>query len=111
GVALVGIISCRHHPIFWVLRHSDEFIVGMSSARTEDRYDPHAGGDQEFAHGNPPCDFDAGDDPQWNEEGQPFHSYEEHLRQFPKSGAGSLVTKKSILTTSLSQVKTLSPWS
>src|SRR6267154_1674369 len=31
-VALVGIISCRHHPTFWVLRHSDQLIVGMSSA-------------------------------------------------------------------------------
>jgi hypothetical protein len=83
----------------------------MSSARTEDRYDAHAGGEQEFAHRNPPCDFDAGDDSEWNEVDHPFHSYEEDLRQFPKSGADILVTKKSIPTTSLSQVKTLSPWS
>jgi hypothetical protein len=83
----------------------------MSSARTEDRYDAHAGGEQEFAHRNPPCDFDAGDDSEWNEVDHPFHSYEEDLRQFPKSGADILVTKKSIPATSLSQVKTLSPWS
>src|SRR5262249_30894606 len=82
-------------------------IVGMSSARTEDRYDAHAGGEQEFAHRNPPCDFDAGDDSEWNEVDHPFHSYEEDLRQFPKSGADILVTKKSIPATSLSQVKTL----
>src|SRR5215467_7527391 len=58
-VALVGIISCRHHPIFWVLRHSDQLIVGMSGARNEDCYGAHASGEQETAHRNPPCDFDA----------------------------------------------------
>src|SRR5262249_7938784 len=53
--ALVGIISCRHHPIFRVLRHSDEFIVGMSGAHSEHRYGAHASREQEIAHRNPPC--------------------------------------------------------
>src|SRR5262249_38145102 len=61
GVALVGIISCRHHPIFWVLRHLDQFIVGISSARSEDRYDAHASGEQEIAHQYPPSDSAASD--------------------------------------------------
>src|SRR6476619_5069630 len=55
-VALVGIVSCRHHPIFRVLRHFDEFIVGMSGARSEDSYGAHAGSKQEIAHRYPPCD-------------------------------------------------------
>src|SRR4029450_1311110 len=59
-VALVGIISCRHHPIFWVLRHSDQLIVGLSSPRSEDRYDAHASAEQEIAHRYPPCDMAAG---------------------------------------------------
>src|SRR5262249_45181798 len=50
-VALVGIVSCRHHPIFWVLRHSDQLIVSMSSsARSEERYGAHASGEHEIAH-------------------------------------------------------------
>src|ERR1700746_314669 len=60
-VTLVGIISCRHHPIFWVLRHSDQLIVGMSSARSEDRYGAHASAEQEIAHRFPPCDSTAGE--------------------------------------------------
>src|ERR671934_1156693 len=59
-VALVGIISCRHPPIFWVLRHSDQLIVGMSSARSEDRDGAHASAEQEIAHRYPPCDIAAG---------------------------------------------------
>src|SRR4029450_5224642 len=60
GVALVGIISCRHYPIFWVLRHSDQLIVGMSSARSEGRYGAHASAEHEIAHRYPPCDIAAG---------------------------------------------------
>src|SRR5262249_54612397 len=60
-VPLVGIISCRHHPVLWVLRHSDQLIVGMSRARSEDRYGAHASGEQEIAHRYPPCDSAAGD--------------------------------------------------
>src|SRR5262249_45947525 len=60
-VALVGVISCRHHPIFRVLRHFDEFIVGMSGAHSEDRYGAHASREQEIAHRYPPCDNAAGD--------------------------------------------------
>src|SRR5207253_1298684 len=60
-IALVGIISCWHYPIFWVLRHSDQFIVGMSGARGEDRYGTHASREQEIAHRYPPCDSAAGD--------------------------------------------------
>src|SRR5262245_34040249 len=60
-VTLVGIISCRHHPIFWILRHSDQLIVGMSSARSEDRYGAQASGEHEIAHQYPPCDSTAGD--------------------------------------------------
>ena len=41
-VTVVGVISCRHHPLFWVLRHFDEFIVGMSGAHSEHRYGAHA---------------------------------------------------------------------
>src|SRR5262249_37544873 len=55
-VALVCIISCLHHPIFWVLRHSDQLIVCMSGARSEDRHGPYASGEQEIAHRYPPCD-------------------------------------------------------
>src|SRR5919109_4085938 len=63
GVTLVGIVSCPHHPIFWVLRHSDQLTVGVSrGARTKDRYDAHACGEQEIAHRYPPCDSTAGDD-------------------------------------------------
>src|SRR6185312_2253709 len=61
GVALVGIVSCRHHPTFWVLRHSDQLIVGMSSTRTEYSYGAHAGSKQEIAHRYPPYDSTAGD--------------------------------------------------
>src|SRR5262249_9427449 len=61
GVALVGIVSCRHHPIFWVLRHSDQLIVGVSSARNKDRYGAHASAEQEIAHRYPPCDQYRGD--------------------------------------------------
>src|SRR5436190_6238713 len=61
GVALVGIVSCRHHPIFGILRHFDEIIVGMSSARNKDRYGAHACGEQEIAHRYPPYDSTAGD--------------------------------------------------
>src|SRR5262249_53434995 len=43
-------------PIFRVLRHSDEFIVGMSGAHSEDRYGAHASREQEIAHRYPPCD-------------------------------------------------------
>src|ERR1700747_422018 len=60
-VALVGIVSCRHPPIFWVLRHSDQLIVGMSSARSEDRYGAHASAEQEIAHRYPLCDSTAGE--------------------------------------------------
>src|SRR5262249_33681642 len=54
--ALIGIISCRHYPIFRVLRHSDEFIIGMGGACSEDRYGAEASREQEIAHRNPPCD-------------------------------------------------------
>src|SRR6476660_233285 len=84
GVALVGIISCRHHPALWVLRHFDEIIVGMSSARSEDRYGAHASAEQEIAHRYPPCDSTAGDDGprvaasrhpfEWKSFRQPCHS-------------------------------------
>src|SRR5262249_37795362 len=56
-----GVISCRHHPLFRVLRHFDEFIVGMSCAHSEDRYGADASREQEIAHRNPPCDNAAGD--------------------------------------------------
>src|SRR6266446_8606345 len=60
-VTVVGVISCRHHPIFRVLRHFYEFIVGMSGAHSEDRYGAHASREQEIAHRYPPCDNAAGD--------------------------------------------------
>src|SRR5262249_48473211 len=60
-VTVVGVISCRHHPIFRVLRHSDEFIVGVSRARSEHRYGAQASREQEIAHRYPPCDNAAGD--------------------------------------------------
>src|SRR5262245_9700400 len=60
-VAVVGVISCRHHPIFRVLRHFDEFIVGMSGAHSEDRYGAYASREQEIAHRYPPGDNAAGD--------------------------------------------------
>src|SRR5262249_28839505 len=60
-VTVVGVISCRHHPIFRVLRHSDEFIVGVSRARSEHRYGAEASREQEIAHRYPPCDNAAGD--------------------------------------------------
>src|SRR5690349_9664232 len=83
GVALVGIVSCRHHPIFWVLRHFDQLIVGMSSTGSEHRYCAHASAKQEIAHRNPPCDFD--EDAEWNELDTPSHSYQELKRSLPTS--------------------------
>src|SRR5262249_2490099 len=91
-VALVGIISCRHHPIFWVLRHSDQLIVGMSSARSEDRYGAHASVEQEIAHRYPPCDSTAGDPPKSTPRGPrrpPFHKTSFPPRGPPQRGASA----------------------
>jgi hypothetical protein len=34
-VPMVGVIAGRHHPLFRVLRHFDEFVVRLSSAGSE----------------------------------------------------------------------------
>ena len=51
-VPMVGVIACRHHPFFRVLRHFDEFIVRLSSAGSERCNGAEAGCDQEIAHWN-----------------------------------------------------------
>src|SRR5262249_4747062 len=52
---MVGVVSRRHHPVFRVLRHLDEFFV--RSGRARDKHGgAEAGIDQEIAHQSPPCD-------------------------------------------------------
>jgi hypothetical protein len=47
--ALVGVVACRHHPVFRVLRHFLQFVVGLR-VHGEHRRDAKTGRDQEMTH-------------------------------------------------------------
>ena len=54
GIALIGVISRRHHPVLRVLRHLDELVVRMRGARGEQRHGTQAGRQQKFVHRKAP---------------------------------------------------------
>ena len=37
GLARIGVVARRHHPVLRVLRHLDKFVVGQSAARGQYR--------------------------------------------------------------------------
>ncbi len=55
-VAMVRVVAGRHHPLFRVLRHLDEVVIGLSRAGGARRGYAQARREQDIAHWYPPCD-------------------------------------------------------